>query len=1485
MAHIVRTPTNPHWIFPPRLAHVVPDTPPQTIIQVEISKNPNEAGLLIQTFIVALNECRTMTAGRWAANGMTVDWVGARCQVVLRYNAGAVNIATNFFYLENAAADFQHIVDLMPSFDEAVFLAQHTIVYEITLQFRRTVNPAPRLTRSIAAQPRRSTRIGALSALRNNPINGVRLLGNGNRVGASYHILKSKMIHRSVENFYSKTDALLNVPHTALNFCFPMAFIKCQLRTLLPTRIQETRGKSTMDQFVRTPENHWWLAYIDNFDPTKFPGVRREYPTINRHNQFIAITDDATLISYLFNPYKEVEKVYPDNYEEHFKDLSMEDQALWVVMADDVLAQVEEWKDMYLDYTDRDEICQAYADFFFVHIHIYTLCGSGHRKITYLPRSHADLGRHVHLVEEDQHMYPITHVRHFFSKTTKPHTMSLHNYCDICGYVTGDNKTRAMMQPHFDECIKNNPGCKLHYSFQVSEEDRMNAYKPFQWLNEMHCLDCDRRTKKRLIQCKEHRVEKSRKLQCTLCAKEVTEEESTDHLCYINPPKIKDPIDNAKLWVYDIEAQQNQVGELIQGNRLTPMNAFRHECNLVCLEAVYDDSPERKIEFLSSEAFCQFLYEDDLMANSYIVAHNGGGYDHQYVLQYCEEHGLVHETTPHPASKHKFLMLTLEREDGAKVTLIDSMAFITGSLRRIGMDFGLPIAKGDFPHNFSRRENQDYIGSIPPIDSPEDYFCLKTKRSSEEIEELKAWHARESLVFCTCGKDYLLRVEGNDDCVMCGKRGWNFQEQLKLYCWLDVAVLKGVIKKYREVIMTPAPEDEAESGWNYPGLDPFSLLTMSQVGITAFMNGHIEPVPLFNSSYSQREGYNPKSNMWLKYLSCRRNQQIMYKGTSLREWYCPYTESYFPGYCAETRTVFIFYDCYHEGCTECFIPNPAHAEKQKKRMADIYQLTKNKYKIEEIWEHEFDHLTAYAGNEIPTEACLVMNDRDFFYGGRTEVFSPYVESTDTHSINYYDVVSLYPTICAGGTYERYFDLPIGPPEIFHMPSGSFPDERLDPAHIDAYWGFVYCKVVPNKLDVLGLLPGRDKATGRLQFTLEDQVGAWHTEELYLAMRHGYHVEELYQVYHWSRENRSHTFMKGYVSYFLRMKQEADGWKKAGAENEDPCENVKVNLIKNLYKQNGRIGKMRIDKVEKNAVKRQIAKLFLNSLWGKFAQKQQDDHFTTINGYKQFVEFVDCPAVDKDKMWFRHVKDNLFKVRYQKKMGRSRPNPRYNIFLAASVTAHARCYLHRKMIEVGPANVTYCDTDSLQFLNSLDPAKRIVPGIGLGKWSDEYPVEYISRIHALAPKSYNITFTGDDGDHCSLKTKGISLTLQNQQKVQTEMLDAMLEATFFYRGPQMPELKLDHMNISSNSHYTALPFATLMTFYTQKIMRPVLTKRQIIPFEKINGEYMKLPDQVNRLYTVPIGFGVEVEELSRKIAEHCTEDPYGGVVDLSVGHNI
>ena len=188
------------------------------------------------------------------------------------------------------------------------------------------------------------------------------------------------------------------------------------------------------------------------------------------------------------------------------------------------------------------------------------------------------------------------------------------------------------------------------------------------------------------------------------------------------------------------------------------------------------------------------------------------------------------------------------------------------------------------------------------------------------------------------------------------------------------------------------------------------------------------------------------------------------------------------------------------------------------------------------------------------------------------------------------------------------------------------------------------------------------------------------------------------------------------------------------------------------------------------MQRQIAKIYLNCLWGKFAQSSVDSQNINIFGYQQFLKIRYDPKIKQESLRFRHIKGKAYQVVYGKIKEHYWLNRNYNIWIAAAVTAHARCRLHRQMIKIGPERILYCDTDSIVFL--YPRTENTLASHGLGNWVDE-AIDFgsaIKKIFAFAPKSYCLLL--DNGEY-RIKAKGCRMTLSNKLKSNPTELENLL----------------------------------------------------------------------------------------------------------------
>ncbi|GIX98241.1 DNA-directed DNA polymerase [Caerostris extrusa] len=317
-----------------------------------------------------------------------------------------------------------------------------------------------------------------------------------------------------------------------------------------------------------------------------------------------------------------------------------------------------------------------------------------------------------------------------------------------------------------------------------------------------------------------------------------------------------------------------------------------------------------------------------------------------------------------------------------------------------------------------------------------------------------------------------------------------------------------------------------------------------------------------------------------------------------------------------------------------------------------------------------------------------LNPRDAFFGGRTNALKLFYEG----SAKYVDFTSLYPWV------NKYCVYPIGHPEII---TKDFKD-------VDSYFGLILCRVIPPRALYLPVLPYR--CQGKLMFPLcrtctenmqqticthsdEERAltGTWVSEEVKLAKRKGYIIAEIYEVYHFP--STSDCLFKHYIDLFLKIKQESSGWPR---ECETPSQ--KKNTYITRYKLREGIT-LDENNICKNPGRRQVAKLALNSFWGR-------------------LKIYICLR----KKWQR-FSGNLVKDFVKQ-------DTSTNIFIAAFTTAWARLKLYQEMDKLGE-NVLYHDTDSIIYAS--DGMNDPPLGNFLGEFTDELEGDEITTFVSGGPK--------------------------------------------------------------------------------------------------------------------------------------------------------
>ena len=145
----------------------------------------------------------------------------------------------------------------------------------------------------------------------------------------------------------------------------------------------------------------------------------------------------------------------------------------------------------------------------------------------------------------------------------------------------------------------------------------------------------------------------------------------------------------------------------------------------------------------------------------------------------------------------------------------------------------------------------------------------------------------------------------------------------------------------------------------------------------------------------------------------------------------------------------------------------------------------------------------------------------------------------------------------------------------------------------------------------------------LEFCLHDAFarsfwGTFCTPELLLALKQGYTILEVGEIWHWER--RSTDLFKDYIKTFLKSKTEASGW-PADCENDA----TKRQEYRNNCKEREDV-LLDENKIEKNKGLRFISKLLLNSFWGYLGMRDNLSKMEYVNNYARLTELLNSKVV-------------------------------------------------------------------------------------------------------------------------------------------------------------------------------------------------------------------------------------------------------------------
>lgn len=434
--------------------------------------------------------------------------------------------------------------------------------------------------------------------------------------------------------------------------------------------------------------------------------------------------------------------------------------------------------------------------------------------------------------------------------------------------------------------------------------------------------------------------------------------------------------------------------------------------------------------------------------------------------------------------------------------------------------------------------------------------------------------------------------------------------------------------------------------------------------------------------------------------------------------------------------------------------------------------------------------------------------RQALYGGRTEVFYRHVFCVSpTQRIVPVDVCSMYPHVMLECEY------PEGEPVWIHQPNW----------YDDHKFGVVLCDIDPPPLSAASWMPVLPhRRDSKLYFDLEPQRDVWHTSvELREAVQQGY-VVRAKGMYWWPRTTRD--LFRTYVLHWYKQKVQYSGFPSTCHDRAAYLAELRVRYGIVLEEH----------EVHKDDAMRSVAKIMLNSLWGKFGQDPVRVSTEFLNTSSAVMDVLN--DTDHLILSMRPIGTDVIEVRSKPTEHCLSKNPPTTtcVSLAVFTTAHARLKLWREAQRLGAQRVVYCDTDSLYVMQDVADDRQVpfMYGEHLGDWTRELPShQWICEFVALGPKFYAYKVWDQKEQRIvdeKFRAKGVAMHQADRQILTFDMYKTLLDSSLSVQSA--PQLSM---------RITAAHHVEILSDFTKILRSSPAQKRSFYPCP-LTGHIASLP---------------------------------------------
>lgn len=201
------------------------------------------------------------------------------------------------------------------------------------------------------------------------------------------------------------------------------------------------------------------------------------------------------------------------------------------------------------------------------------------------------------------------------------------------------------------------------------------------------------------------------------------------------------------------------------------------------------------------------------------------------------------------------------------------------------------------------------------------------------------------------------------------------------------------------------------------------------------------------------------------------------------------------------------------------------------------------------------------------------------------------------------------------------------------------------------------------------------------------------------------------------------------------------------------------------------------KLKKNPGLRQCAKLCLNSMYGKLAQRNDRIQNVVLTSHSDLLSILSRISIDIENVTLTPLTEEKLLASFNIKNEYLQELKTVNVVVASFISCYARLELYSQLKKLGE-RILYFDTDSIIYIE--EPGKYSIPdGEYLGEFTDELGKygegAYISEGVFLGPKNYAFEVSLPDSDRKFYETKvrGFTLNYKNKAKINFNSMKEIL----------------------------------------------------------------------------------------------------------------